>query len=493
MNQPGFLRACGRHWWIIVAAATVGLGVGAIVTVLTPASYSSAVTFFVKTPSAEISSAFQGDQFGQRRVKSYVQLLESERVAQLVADDLGSGLSAATVKSEIVAQTDPNTVLVTATVTDPSASRSLAITQSLATEFVDFVSSLETPAGRSAPTVNLEVTTAPTLDPVPVSPRPLINCGLALLAGLVLGLILVAARDRTDSSVRSVESLRQATGLPVLGAIPFDAAAGQRAVTSAATQSHALEESFRQFRASLVMLPDGPASTRVSQAERDNSCGAYVLTVTSALPEEGRTLMAVRLASGFANAGWEVLLVDGDLRRPRVADCFGLPGMIGLSDVLARRVTFTEAVESRVEPRLSVLTSGPTPASSVDLFQGGPIGDFITSVRRDFQLIVIDTPALLAAADGSVLAAQANAAIHVVRHGRTGLSQVARGLALLDSMGAQVLGCVVNMVPSKGLDGYGFDYGHYHEMGAPPNAAGASEVARDAHTLETVDGATKAS
>ena len=115
-------------------------------------------------------AAFQGDQFGQRRVKSYVELLESERVAQLVATEVGGELTSQTVKSEISAQADPNTVLVTATVIDGSALRSLAITQSLATQFVTFVTGLETPSGQSVPSVNLEVTTAPTLNPTPITP-----------------------------------------------------------------------------------------------------------------------------------------------------------------------------------------------------------------------------------------------------------------------------------------------------------------------------------
>ena len=162
MIHSAFIRACRRNWWIIVAVAVLGLGVGAIVTLATPAKYASTVSFFVKTPSSEISAAFQGDQFGQRRVKSYVELLESERVAQLVATEVGGELTSTTVKSEISAQADPNTVLVTATVIDGSALRSLAITQSLAKQFVTFVTGLETPSGQSVPSVNLEVTTAAT-------------------------------------------------------------------------------------------------------------------------------------------------------------------------------------------------------------------------------------------------------------------------------------------------------------------------------------------
>ncbi|MET0862734.1 MAG: polysaccharide biosynthesis tyrosine autokinase [Nakamurella sp.] len=507
MNHSAFIRACRRNWWIVLTAAALGLGIGAVVTVLTPPRYASTVSFFVKTPASEISGAFQGDQFGQRRVKSYVELLESERVAQLIASELGGDVTAQAVKSAISAQADPNTVVVTATVIDGSALRSLAITQSLAGQFVTFVSGLETPSGQSVPSVNLEVTTAPTLNPTPISPRPLLNCGLAFLAGLLLGLILVAAKDKGDTAVRSVETLRLATGLPVLGVIPLDAAARLDSVTALPAAARILDESFRQLRVNLAAIANGPLGAGPLGAVHhgggsgeggrsvDPHRGASILAITSSLPEEGRTLTAVRLAIGFANAGWEVLLVDGDLRRPQLADCFALPNSTGLADILTGTVTFTEAVHTRERPRLSVLTSGSPSTDAAELVQAADVATFLASVRRDFQLIVIDTPALLAAADGSVLAAQSDATIHVVRHGRTHTPQVARGLALLDTVGAPVVGCLLNMVPTRGVDGYGFDYGHYakpvdrpaHDE-APSSAAPSPR--RDIPALEKIDEAT---
>jgi capsular exopolysaccharide synthesis family protein len=492
VNHSAFFRACRRHWWIIAIAGVLGLGLGAVVTVLTPAKYASTVSFFVKTPASEISVAYQGDQFGQRRVKSYVELLEGERVAQLVATEVGGDVTASTVRSEISALADPNTVVVTATVIDGSALRSLAIAQSLAKQFVTFVTGLETPSGQTAPSVNLEITTAPTLNPTPISPRPLLNCGLALCAGLLLGLLLVAAKDRADKAVRSAPALQSATGLPVLGVIPLDAAAKLESVTALPNHARILDESFRQLRVALASIPNGPLSPGQRIVDPKIRRDGNILAITSVLPEEGRTLTALRLAIGFANAGWEVLLVDGDLRRPQLADCFALPSGPGLAEILAKQTTFTEAVNSRVQPRLSVLTSGTASGDSEELVQASDVASFLQSVRRDFQLVVIDTPALLAAADGTVLAAQADATVLVVRQGRTDLPAVSRGLALLQTVNARVLGSVLNMVPRKGVDGYGFDYGHYAGSSQPeqPNRAAPGTPPAGQHhisDLETID------
>ncbi|MEP6562291.1 MAG: CpsD/CapB family tyrosine-protein kinase, partial [Nakamurella sp.] len=250
-------------------------------------------------------------------------------------------------------------------------------------------------------------------------------------------------------------------GLPVLGVIPLDAAARLNSVTALPAHARILDESFRQLRVNLASISDGPPGAGGRPADPALPPGANVLAITSSLPEEGRTLTALRLAIGFAHAGWEVLLVDGDLRRPQIADCFSLPNTSGFGEILSRTTTFTEAVHSRVQPRLSVLTSGQGSTDSNELVQAIDVATFVASIRRDFQLVIIDTPALLAAADGSVLAAAADATVHVVRHGRTSLPEVTRGLALLETVNARVVGCVLNMTPGKGVDGYGFDYGHY--------------------------------
>src|SRR6478672_4857083 len=145
MDLSTLARALRKYWWIVVVTTLIAVGVGALVTLQTPSKYESTVTFFVRTPAEQIGGAYQGDQFAQKRVNSYVQLLSSVRLAQLILADTHLNLSVDDMISKISAKADLNTVLLTTTVTDTSPQRSLAISQSISKQFVSLVSTLETP------------------------------------------------------------------------------------------------------------------------------------------------------------------------------------------------------------------------------------------------------------------------------------------------------------------------------------------------------------
>src|SRR5664279_2301933 len=222
MDIRGWIRALRKYWWIVLLTTLLSVSVGAVITLRTPPQYASTVTFFVRTPADQIGGAYQGDQFAQKRVNSYVQLMESQRLADLILKDPCLDLSVDQITQEITAKGDLNTVLLSATVTDTSPDRSLAIAKSLSKQFIDLVATLETPPGSKTPSVTMEVTTAAALNPEPVAPRPLINIGLAFVVGLALGIALAITRELLDTSVRSVDVLREVTDHAVLAIVPFD-------------------------------------------------------------------------------------------------------------------------------------------------------------------------------------------------------------------------------------------------------------------------------
>src|SRR6195952_3675992 len=121
MDFRGWIRALRKYWWIVLVSTLVAVGVGALVTLRTPSQYASTVTFFVRTPAEQVSGAYEGDAFAQKRVNSYVQLMESQRLADLIIADKQLDLTTDQVIERISAKGDLNTVLLTATVTDTSA------------------------------------------------------------------------------------------------------------------------------------------------------------------------------------------------------------------------------------------------------------------------------------------------------------------------------------------------------------------------------------
>lgn len=452
MGIRGSLRSIRKYWWIVVLSTLLGLGVGAIATIRTTPQYSSSVTFFVRTPADQIVGAYQGDQFAQKRVNSYVQLMESRRLAALILDDTQLNLTADEITSRISATGDLNTVLLTATVTDTSASRSLDIARSLSKQFVKLVSELETPPDTITPTVTLEVTSDAASKPDPVAPRPRVNLSVSVLLGMLMGMTLAITKELLDSTVRSASTIDEVTMRPLLAAVPFDEAAKKSPLIVDSHSRSIRAESYRQLRTNLQFV-------NVDKSIK-------ILAVTSSVAGEGKSSTATNIAVTFAEADKRVLLIEGDLRRPRVADYLGLDGSVGLTNVLAGHVPVEIALQVWGRAGLAVLPSGSSPPNPSELLSSKAFDELLTTMTSIFDLVIIDTPPLLAVTDGAIAAARADGAILVVRHGRTTKSELTAAVAALNAVDARLFGSVLNMVPTSGADAHGYSgYGYYATAG----------------------------
>ena len=469
MDLRGWARALRKGWWIVLVATVLAVGVGVAITLLTPKQYASSVTFFVRTPADQIAGAFQGDAFAQKRVNSYVQLADSRALADLVVADSGVTLTPNEVRSRISAKGDLNTVLLTVTVTDTDPLQSLRLAESISGQFVSLVSSIETSPGSSLPTVSLVVTSAAALNPTPVSPLPGINIGLALVIGALVGVVVAVLREVLDTTIRTVEGLGLITHAPVLATIPFDKAAKSSPLIADTRTQSVRVESFRQLR------------TNLQFADVDNP--VRVIVVTSSLPSDGKSSTATNLAVSFADAGQRVLLVEADLRRPRVAQYLGLEGSVGLTNVLAGQVAVEDVLQSWGRGGLTVLPSGAIPPNPSELLGSATMLELLDSLRASFDMIILDTPPLLPVTDGAVVARHADGAVVVVRHGHSTKAQLSASVKALAAVDARLLGCVLNMVPLKGPDGYGYGYGYGSEYGADP-AGPEPDQAEASETIE---------
>lgn len=466
MDLRDYLRVARKRWWMVLTAIALALGLAALITVRTTPQYATSVTFFITTPNTGVTDAYQGGLFSQQRVKSYANLLTSDRLAKAVAAQPALGLNAEQVRQRIGAQAMPDTVLLQATVTDVSKNRSLAVAQELATQFKALVESLETPPARRTPSVKVEIVAGPQLDEVPVSPRPARNLALAALLGLLVGSGAALLREVLDTTVKTSEALQALAAAPVLAGVPFDAdARSGTALMPAGGQSNRAE-ALRQLRTNLQYVNvDRPVKT---------------LVVTSAVPGEGKSSTACNLAMLFAEAGQQVLIIDADLRRPRVADYLGIEGAAGMTTVLAGQATVDDVLQ-RWGPGVWVLPSGFRPPNPSELLGSKHMADLLDEFRQRFDMVIIDCPPLLPVTDGAVVAARADGALLVTKSRKTTASQVTAAVRALRSVDARLLGCVLNMVPTKGSDAYYYyDYSSAEPAGrrrtSRPRKGGSTAV-----------------
>ncbi|WP_434739969.1 polysaccharide biosynthesis tyrosine autokinase [Micromonospora sp. SH-82] len=443
MEIRDYLRAVRRHWWIALVTVMVSLGLTTVVTLRAQPRYAATVTFFVTTPNQGVSEAYQGGIFMQQRVKSYVDLLQSDRLAQSVVAKSQLGLTVDEVRSRITASTVRDTVLLQGTIVDTDATRALKLTEAVAARFVELVKAVETPPEGRTPPIKVEVIGGPRVGSTPVYPEPVRNFALGTLIGLIAGLGLVVLRTKLDTRLRDAISLQRVTGSPLLGEIPFDTTARHAPliVGDAATTPRA--EAIRKLRTNLRFV--------------DVHEPARVIAVTSALQGEGKTTISCNLAIALAEAGWRVALVDADLRRPKVAEYLNMESTVGLTDVLLGDVQVGDVVQRWGDKSLLVLPSGSTPPNPSELLGSKAMADLLVMLRESADIVVIDTAPLGSVTDGVVVAVQADGALLISQHGRTDRGQVSAAAQALQSVSVRLLGCVLNMAKLGKAEAYRYE------------------------------------
>ncbi|GIJ52280.1 chromosome partitioning protein [Virgisporangium aliadipatigenens] len=443
MDLRDYVRAIRKRWWIVVGTLLAAMTLAGVITVHTVPQYASTVTFFVTTPD---SVDYQGGLFSQQRVKSYANLLSGDRLARAVAADPSLNLTPRQIQARISANPVPETVLLEATVTDSSRSRAQHIAEAVAVEFKRLVEILETAPGAPGAGVKVEVVAGPVAAPAPVAPRPIRNLVLGALCGLLLGTGFAVLRELLDTTVKTPEALGNLAGAPVLASVPFDSIARRAPLVVGSGKRSPRAEALRQLRTNLQFVDvDRPIRS---------------LVVTSAVPGEGKSSTACNLAIVFAEAGKRVLLVDADLRRPRLAQYLGVEGAIGLTNVLAGQAS-VEDVAQLWGTRLWLLPSGFLPPNPSELLGSQHMADLLESFRSQFDIVIIDTPPLLPVTDAAVAAVRADGAVLVTRAGRTTTSQTDTAVRALQTVDARLLGCVFNMVAINESDPY-----HYYDYSA---------------------------
>jgi capsular exopolysaccharide synthesis family protein len=184
----------------------------------------------------------------------------------------------------------------------------------------------------------------------------------------------------------------------------------------------------------------------------------HTIMFTSSGPAEGKSTTAANTAVVSAQAGKKTLLVDADLRKPTVHHTFRLNNAIGLTNILAGQTTLEEAIQSSEVEGLDILTSGPIPPNPAELMGSKMMSQLIEEMRKSYELVIFDTPPVIAVTDAQVLATQVEGVILVVNAGKTNREFAAKAKNQLDNVKANILGVVLN---NKKIDGDSYYYYYY--------------------------------
>lgn len=283
----------------------------------------------------------------------------------------------------------------------------------------------------------------------PSSPRLSRAILLSFALGLGAGLAAAYVVEQLDDTVRAPEELEQLSGLAMLGVIPrIDK--GTAIEAEMADPRSGVSEAYRSLCTALQF------STEAGLPK--------TLCITSAGPAEGKSVTSLAIAAHFANLGFKVLVVDGDLRNPSLHTKLGLGNSVGLSNYLSGGCSPPDAFQKTHIPNLAFMASGPLPPSAADLLGGPKLHSLLAVGLEVFDLIILDGPPVMGLADATLLSSAASATVFIAGAGQARTGQVRGALKRLQFARGQIIGAVLTKFDAK-TAGYGYGYGHDYGYG----------------------------
>ncbi|TCP58972.1 capsular exopolysaccharide synthesis family protein [Tumebacillus sp. BK434] len=411
---------------VLVTLLAVGLAGAGSFLVLEP-EYEATTTLLVQSKQTEKGIAYNDLLTDQKLVTTYGEIFQSRMIAEAVIERLGLDLTEQELLENVRVRSSSESLLTAVTVTDHDPKQAVTIANAMAAVFMENL-------GRIMQVDNVSIldTAKLTSDVLePVRPKPYLNMAVALVLGAMAGAGLALLLAFLNNTVQTEAEAEQLLQLPALGAIPFfeqKGSSGYRVVVRQDPRS-AVAEAFRTLR------------TNIQYDEAGKH--VKVLIVTSTLAGEGKSMVLANLAVTMAQAGKRVLLIDGDLRKPTLHHVFHLGGQIGLTEVLCEGVAPEEVIlPSAAGP--DVIPAGAIPANPSELLGSPKLRGLLSDLRIRYDLVLIDSPPLLPVTDGQVLSTLCDGVLFVVRSGEVARDQLQQAKGLLERVGAQVIGAVLN-------------------------------------------------
>lgn len=440
MKTPSLMknRRALRQVIAVISVGLIGMALAAVLAAIIPRTFEASATVYVTSVTRTGTGGAQRQslvetQDAQQKVLTLANLATSDVVAERVINTLGLPMTTTDLREVLDAQAVPETVLIEISARDESPVRAREIANTTALEFSDYVNQLneETPNAASDTTVRL---VDPALTPtVSSSPSTATMMALGLVAGLGIGILLVSLVRRADQRIDDGSLLETVTDLPHLGSTPL-ARVGRKGL-SAVSEDPAASERFRAIRTNLIqILPD---------------LTGRLLAVVSAQDSAGKTELTVGLAQAFQQAGYSVLILDGDLRNRDLTTRLGLVDRPGLVDRLAYNVPLERVIQAGALGKVDVIGVGRDTTQPSEILGSEAFGRTIEELRARYHLVLINTPRISGFTDGAVIARHTDGTVLVVPYHEENPQQVSSSIDAIAKAGGKVIGTVITLAPDE--------------------------------------------
>lgn len=421
-----------RKFWAVILGLTVLVGAGGFLlsSTVEPQFQSRASLYFALNQGTSGADLNQGSAYTQNQMLSFARLATSSRVLEPVVADLQLSITPRELARSIAISIPQDTVILDVTATSNDSDRAAELANSVAEELASVVQQVaaESVEGSANITASLiDDAVPPTVQTVPNKPRDAL---LAAAMGFLLGVLIAFVATIADTRVRNEAAVARVTNVPVLGVV----ARAKRNVAPGlivAREPHSpVAEDMRRIQSALAFSALDGESRRV--------------LVTSASPGEGKSTFATNLALTLVDSGDRALVIDADLRRPRVGELFGHDNSVGLTTALVGDVELAEAIVTWGDRGPDVLSSGAVPPNPSAIVTSQAFRSMLDTVSQRYDAVLIDSPPVLTVADSNLLAPLVDGVVIVVDSSKTRRAQLAQTVRSIESAGGRILGIVLN-------------------------------------------------
>ena len=316
--------------------------------------------------------------------------------------------------------------------------------------------SMKTAVDKEVPRKPIEVLQVATKENHPSKPNVMLLLSIGAGLGLVLGLLLAFFLEYLDTSVKSLDDVERYLGVPVLAVIPKDVG-----VLHKQSGLSPDAEAYRILRTNIEF--------------NRRSADANAITIVSGGAGEGKSTTLVNLAYICAQGGYNTLMIDGDLRRPKLHTFFDINNSVGLTNYLTTALMLEDVILQTPIENLYFMPSGILPADAAGILNSRRMSELIADVKNRFDLVLIDSPPILGVSDASVLASEVDLTIIVIQHRKLPRSMLLRVKQAIENVGGNLLGVVLNNVDVRSDSQYQY-YTSYYTYYSPTNTDGRSRA-----------------
>lgn len=449
------LQTIWKRFLLILLFVILGLGGAVFYNYGAPIIYESSTTLYVQPEVKSSEVDYEGILTNQKMVKTYTEIIKSRKIVNKVIKALNTNLSYNEVNKMLSVTSVNDTEIITITVRSVNKIEAKDIANKTANVFIDEIKE------------TMEINNIKVIDEAiegkdPVSPRIMVNCAIGCLGGLLIGLALAFLIESMDNKIKNHEDVKKYLKIKTLGVVPHNS------IDNEMKGKKKVYVNPNEVNLKIINDPTSVVSESIRMIRTNlNFLDTKLINVTSTLPSEGKSEVISNLALSFALLDKKVLVVDCDLRKPKVHRNFGLTRKRGVSDlVLAKgRHKYTEAIQTYVDPSrkvsIDILTAGSKISNPSELINNQGFASLLKELRENYDLVLVDCPPISALTDGVLVSKLCDGTVYVIESDRTDRQVIESCIEELNNNKAFILGAVltkVNVKHQKKLYGYKYDY-----------------------------------